>query len=393
MKIPSHISTYFKSLILALAFLAASASAATWAPPAADPPHGNLSAPLTAATHEQSKTGELHLTPGGFTSTIGVVDNLVSSSYISLATPADALRGFTGKAHAQKFCLDTNNTPADLTDDDCRTAWGAGPSSCIANGTYEWSNGSSSGRDCSATATSQSVAAGGSYTLQDAAGGVTGSLQLNCSNGTITQSNWVCSAINGECGSAHNPSGFVSSYPTSNHCSAGTYRSKDTRGDDGRYDWECESTGTGGRAQCYVNSSAACGTMHGETLTSPPSSRGNDMCAVGTASAVTTTSTAYTWTCTGGGTGNVASCSANRAPQQCPATTYQATTYPSTCGSFSLPALNYGASESVSKSPQTCVSTRGGTCCTVDTSCSASGARSSLDTSCRWPQSSGETPC
>lgn len=53
----------------------------------------------------------------------------------------------------------------------------------------------------------------------------------------------------------------------------------------------------------------ACGSSHGQTLSSPPTA---NLCASGTASGVSTESSAYTWTCGGSNGGSTASCSATK---------------------------------------------------------------------------------
>ncbi len=60
-------------------------------------------------------------------------------------------------------------------------------------------------------------------------------------------------------------------------------------------------------AACPVN--GACGSSHGKTLTSKPTA---NLCSKGSASSVSTTSSSYTWTCSGQNGGSNASCSATR---------------------------------------------------------------------------------
>ncbi len=60
-----------------------------------------------------------------------------------------------------------------------------------------------------------------------------------------------------------------------------------------------------------VSASGQCGTSNGQTLTSAPTT---NLCSVGTASAVTTNTTTYDWSCAGIGSGvTTATCSATRA--------------------------------------------------------------------------------
>lgn len=204
----------------------------------------NVDEPLKANETAQTRAGALHLL-GGATASAGVVDALSTTIAV-----------YTDSYHAREYCLDVNNTPLNRDDDVCKAAWTA--ANCSANGTYQWSNNNIDGTTCSASATNVSVANGAYHTLQDSSGDDTGSVRLNCDNGTITESNASCSTsspppspgpTNGSCGSAQGTT--VASYPSGTAaCSAGTQSTVDSTGTDGSYNWQCTGSGGGTTATC-----------------------------------------------------------------------------------------------------------------------------------------------
>ena len=79
--------------------------------------------------------------------------------------------------------------------------------------------------------------------------------------------------------------------------------------------WSCWPSPDGEPILCFAPYSSsplvngACGSSNGQTLTSAPST---NLCSAGTASSVTSGTSAYTWTCNGSSGGTNASCSATR---------------------------------------------------------------------------------
>jgi hypothetical protein len=136
----------------------------------------------------------------------------------------------------------------------------------------------------------------------------------NC-NGSNGGSNASCSAnrppapIPGSCGSVNGTT--QSSFPTSNLCNAGGAGSKSTTST--RYSWSCSGQNGGASASCFVNRPAAvsgsCGSANGTSTSSQPNS---NLCSSGGASGVAAGSTTWSWTCYGSNGGGNASCSAPR---------------------------------------------------------------------------------
>ena len=123
-------------------------------------------------------------------------------------------------------------------------------------------------------------------------------------------------AVTGVCGSANG--GATSSPPSSGLCNAGTATgvttnpSASTSGVNA-YSWQCTGSGPGGgTASCASNRMLAgtCGSANGTNRSTAPS--GAEQCAYGGPTGVTTTTTAYSWQCTGPYGGPTTSCSAGR---------------------------------------------------------------------------------
>ncbi|MDR0649856.1 MAG: hypothetical protein LBG59_00145, partial [Candidatus Peribacteria bacterium] len=116
----------------------------------------------------------------------------------------------------------------------------------------------------------------------------------------------VC-PTNGSCGSANGVA--VTSYPTANHCSAGTKVDVDTIATDGTYNWTCNGSNGGTTVSCQANKTApvngVCGSMDDSPVLRKPTS---NLCSVGTASTVSG-SGPWNWTCTGSNGGTTESCS------------------------------------------------------------------------------------
>ena len=121
-----------------------------------------------------------------------------------------------------------------------------------------------------------------------------------CSGGGTT----TCTANKVACGTYHNTT--RRDQPATNLCQYGTNTTVSLTGNS--WLWNCTNS-PGTNAGCFTYKTT-CGTSNGATLPSAPAT---NLCATngGNASAVTTGSTNYTWTCTGSD-GLAVSCSANK---------------------------------------------------------------------------------
>lgn len=97
------------------------------------------------------------------------------------------------------------------------------------------------------------------------------------------------------CGNARGAT--LSAMPTGTYaCVFGSEKTMAIGGPRDGWSWSCESLTGGGVTSCYANYGSRCGPAAGVATAGIPSSA---RCAAGsTASGVTTTTTAYTWTCT-----------------------------------------------------------------------------------------------
>jgi len=146
------------------------------------------------------------------------------------------------------------------------------------------------------------------------AGQVTGTGPWNWScNGIADGTDASCTAnkitVNdASCGSSHGQT--ISSAPTTNLCSSGTASSVSGTGP---WNWSCIASGGGSDANCSANKSTvingACGSSDGQTLSSEPI---NNLCSSGTAMSITG-SGPWEWSCNGTGGGTNDSCTASKA--------------------------------------------------------------------------------
>lgn len=117
--------------------------------------------------------------------------------------------------------------------------------------------------------------------------------------------------INGQCG---NDNGTTTSGAPSNLCATGT---PSTVTGNGPWSWMCTGSNGGTNVNCGCNPppvvvNGQCGAENGATTSSAPTT---DLCAKGTASAVTGTGP-WAWTCAGANGGTKAYCAANPPPQK-----------------------------------------------------------------------------
>ncbi|MCA9352996.1 hypothetical protein KC901_02335 [Patescibacteria group bacterium] len=172
----------------------------------------------------------------------------------------------------------------------------------------------------------------------------------------------------GSCGLAAGHT--YSTPPTSNLCSAGTASAVTTNST--TYDWTC--TGSGGSVACQANRiipvDGVCGPAAGHTYSTPPTT---GLCNAGNAGSVQTNPTNYTWTCYGTGGGTNDSCQANRilaTNGQCRTYSGMYTSQPATNNSTGCLAGTY--TDIVDSSTQfkwSCLGSNGGiddTPCTAD---------------------------
>ncbi len=109
--------------------------------------------------------------------------------------------------------------------------------------------------------------------------------------------------VHGACGASNGTN--RSSAPSTGLCNAGNATSV-TYGSN-KWNWSCQGINSGTTASCvsYEIVNGACGTAHGVTVASPPSS---GLCAAGNASSVGGANP-YTWSCNGLNSGSSISCS------------------------------------------------------------------------------------
>lgn len=129
----------------------------------------------------------------------------------------------------------------------------------------------------------------------------------NC-NGANGGTNASCSAplrVNAVCGSANGVGTY--SAPSTGLCSPGTASAVSGSGP---FTWACAGANGGTNASCSapLRQDAVCGSSNGANFYAPPST---NLCSVGSPTAVSG-SGPFTWTCNGINGGNNASCSANK---------------------------------------------------------------------------------
>lgn len=133
--------------------------------------------------------------------------------------------------------------------------------------------------------------------------------------GTATCSSNRVYAVNGSCGAANG--GATTGAPSSGLCGAGDPTSVSTVPANmisgaNAYTWSCTGQNGGGMASCASNAQVAgtCGSANNTNRSTAPS--GAEQCSGGGATAVSTGTTSYTWSCTGPYGGPTTSCSATR---------------------------------------------------------------------------------
>jgi prepilin-type N-terminal cleavage/methylation domain-containing protein len=173
---------------------------------------------------------------------------------------------------------------------------------CVANNIVNGSCGTSNGSNLNSipstnlcalgTATAVSGSGPWSWTCAGANTGLTDSCSAN-------------KIINGSCGLSNGSN--LNSIPTTNLCNAGNSSAVSGAGP---WTWTCAGANTGSTDSCSANKiiNGSCGSSNGQNLSSTPSA---NLCTLGTASSVGSSSTDFSWTCTGLYTGTTASCSAN----------------------------------------------------------------------------------
>jgi len=149
-------------------------------------------------------------------------------------------------------------------------------------------------------------------------------------NGSNGGSNALCSAIkltviNGVCGDTNNQS--LSSQPSTNLCLTGT--STNMVASSSGWAWTCQGANTGTSANCSAKNSTLtsppisgvgtgsgntvnnnqCGSAQGQSLTTQPIS---NLCAMGTPTGMTTSSTGWIWNCANNSNSTSVSCSAQK---------------------------------------------------------------------------------
>ncbi len=116
----------------------------------------------------------------------------------------------------------------------------------------------------------------------------------------------IGAAVNGTCGAADGTA--VSTRPAAGLCSAGLASSVSGNGP---WSWSCNGINGGTTANCTAPAqqqvAGACGSAQGVATGTAPS---NGLCAAGTASAVGSLGTSWSWTCSGAGGGQTAQCAA-----------------------------------------------------------------------------------
>lgn len=243
--------------------------------------------------------------------------------------------------------------------------WGAGTNNVV-------------GSDCVATINNPpSVPPGDTMTFTDSnssGNGYTGSITLSCNAGPsdISLVSSTCTntppSVSGSCGSAHGQT-YALTDPAileSARCSAGTYDAARWNPDGGAWYttstfpagaapyntggaqaayylgrfWSCDGINGGTTTGCRLYYEPECGSLDGSgPLSSAP---GNStalekraLCNIGTASAISTSAAAYSWSCTNGA-GPTASCSASRTVAGTPPTASITSSGPVALGEPSL---------------------------------------------------------
>ncbi|MGC8494288.1 MAG: hypothetical protein ACP5SH_21395, partial [Syntrophobacteraceae bacterium] len=186
----------------------------------------------------------------------------------------------------------------------CAGLNGGTNASCSATLIVQGACGSSNGAAFRSTPTSNLCSSGTTTTLKTVAGG----WNWTCT-GLNGGTNASCSAnliLDGACGSSSG--GTYNSAPSTNLCSGGT--ASPVTSTTGACSWSCTGLNGGTNANCSAKLivNGVCGSSNGGTYNSPPST---NFCTSGTISPVTTTTGACSWSCTGLNGGTNASCSAN----------------------------------------------------------------------------------
>ena len=189
-----------------------------------------------------------------------------------------------------------------------------GPYSCTDNCTHNPVNGScgSSHGQSMVVAPTENLCNTGVLRNPPGVADGSGAYTWHC-NGQYGGTDAACSSpkpVHGQCGSANQA--IVMSAPSGGSaCAAG---SPGSMSGSNPWTWTCSGSSGGTTASCASRAPTTvhgqCGTSHGGAYVSTPT----DLCNTGAASGVTTTASTYEWTCSGGGepSGSNASCSANR---------------------------------------------------------------------------------
>ncbi len=124
-----------------------------------------------------------------------------------------------------------------------------------------------------------------------------------CGVWTLTSSTGTC-PVNGVCGEASTMP--FAAAPKTNLCSAGT-ASNVTRNE--AWNWQCKGLNGGKDSYCEttIQRDGVCGKADGGTFAEAPE---NNLCDMGTPTAVSQSATKYNWDCMGENNGVIASCSA-----------------------------------------------------------------------------------
>ena len=140
--------------------------------------------------------------------------------------------------------------------------------------------------------------------------GYSGAGSATCSGTAWGAANGTCVSLkaDGVCGGTNGS--IVTEAPSTGLCSTGA-ASAVTNSSTG-YTWTCGGVYGGATSSCSANLKVdgKCGDANASVVTSAPSSA-TDLCTAGTASSVANSGTGFTWTCGGAYGGTTSSCSAN----------------------------------------------------------------------------------
>ena len=253
-----------------------------------------------------------------------------TTTCIANNSPCSAINGACGTAHGYIF-MSPPSTASEL----CSA--GSSTSVTTSSISYNWScNGSGGGTNANCESERRAFngvcgsAHGGTFSSPPAS-------NTRCNVGAVlnfttnpTTYTWQCEGLStsptctanrtltpvaGTCGTANG--GSFATAPTTNLCSAGNGVATPAPSGSGPWSWTCGGSGGGAASPtCSATQTApvingACGASNGGTFgfSTPPSS---GFCNTGSATAVTTNPTTYTWSCNGSGGGTNSSCTATR---------------------------------------------------------------------------------